>query len=76
MTATKEQEAISSRTSFPALLSAKHLQACGMTRSMAYQLLNREELPVVKIGERLFMNRDLFFEWLDNQARRCGEDAA
>jgi len=69
-TATKPQ-ATDTRAALPALLSAKHLQDCGVTRSMAYQLLNREDMPVVRIGERLFMNRDLFFDWMDSQARRA-----
>ena len=70
MTATAAQSQANPRAALPALLSAKHLQSCGVTRSMAYQLLNREDMPVIRIGERLFMNRDLFFEWLDGQARR------
>ena len=55
-------------TNFPKLLNAKHMQEMGLSRSMSYQLLNREDLPVVHIGERKFMNRDLFYTWLDLQA--------
>jgi len=40
----------------------------GMTRSMAYQLLNRADLPVVQIGMRKFMLRELFLGWLRKQA--------
>jgi len=72
MTATvaTQAQAINPRTVFPALLNAKHLQECGLTRAMAYQLLNREDMPVVQIGVRKFMNRDRFFEWMDNQSAR------
>ena len=56
------------RPALPALLNAKHLQSCGLSRSMAYQLLGREDMPVVRIGGRVFMNRDLFFQWMDEQA--------
>ena len=56
-TATKTQ-AVNPRAALPALLNAKHLQQCGLSRAMAYQLLNREDMPVIHIGERLFMNRD------------------
>jgi len=74
MTATMTQtQAASPRAALPDLLSHKHLQGCGLTRAMAYQLLNREDMPVVQIGERKFMNRDLFFQWMDNQARRARE---
>jgi len=64
-------QATDTRNTLPALLSAKHLmQAYGLTRSMSYQLLNREDAPVVKIGERLFMSRDRFDAWLDSQSAR------
>jgi len=61
MTATVTQpQAGSSRIAFPALLSAKHLQDCGLTRAMAYQLLNREDMPVVQIGVRKLRRTDNF----------------
>jgi len=63
-------QATNPRAALPALLDYKHLQACGMTRAMAYQLLNREDMPVVQIGVRKFMNRDRFFEWMDGQSAR------
>jgi len=70
-TATQTQET-ETRAALPALLSAKHLiQAYGLTRSMSYQILNREDAPVVRIGERLFMKRDLFDAWLDSQSSRA-----
>ena len=69
-TAATQTQASTTRAALPALLSYKHLQSCGLTRAMAYQLLNREDMPVVKIGERLFMNRDLFFDWMDSQSAR------
>jgi hypothetical protein len=69
MTATATMtQATSHRAALPALLNYKHLQACGLTRAMAYQLLNREDMPVVQIGTRKFMNRDRFFEWMDSQS--------
>ena len=54
---------------YPILLDAKALQALvPCSRSMAYQFLNREDLPVVIIGERKFMHRDLFLKSLEEQA--------
>lgn len=55
------------RTDFPVLMSARDLQQVGMSRTMAYQTLNRADAPYVVIGGRRFMNRDLFFSWLDAQ---------
>ena len=50
------------------LLDAVSLQAFGLSRAMAYQLLNRQDLPVVAIGRRKFMHRELFLKWLERQA--------
>ena len=61
-----------SRAELPILLSAKDIQSIGLSRSMAYQLMNRSDVPVVTIGGRKFINRDRFFEWIDNQTRTGG----
>ena len=50
------------------LWGAHELQQDGFSRSMAYQLLNREDLPIVKIGNRRFIHRELFQKWLEKQA--------
>ena len=60
-----DQRAVS-RNEFPALMSAKDLQALGMSRTMAYRMLNRTDVPTISIGGRRFMNRDRFFEWVDS----------
>lgn len=53
----------------PDLLDAHALQSqFGLSRSMAYQLLSRRDLPVVKIGRRRFMHKALFESWLAEQA--------
>lgn len=54
------------------LLSARDLQTlAGVSRRNAYQLLNREDLPVVHVGERKYMLTSDFMEWL-----RHGGDVA
>lgn len=50
------------------ILSARDLQGIGFSRSAAYQLLNRADLPVIRIGSRRFLHRQLFEEWLAAQA--------
>ena len=52
----------------PFLLSARDLVGMGIARSLAYQLLNRSDMPMVQIGGRKFMHRELFLDWLRNQA--------
>ena len=50
------------------LLSAADIQKMGVSRSTAYALLNRPDLPVVRIGQRKFMHAELFEEWIRKQA--------
>ena len=49
---------MNSRENLPMMLSANDIQAMGFTRTMAYNILNREDVPVVKIGSRKFIQRD------------------
>ena len=58
---------MNSRENLPMMLSANDIQAMGFTRTMAYNILNREDVPVVKIGSRKFIQRDKFFDWLDSK---------
>ena len=48
---------------------ARELQRAGFSRSMAYQLLSRPDVPVIVIGNRRFVHAALFREWLRNQAQ-------
>ena len=56
-------------TNVPELIDVHALQSqFGLSRSAAYQLLSRNDLPVVVIGRRRFMHRRLFETWLSEQA--------
>lgn len=61
---------MNSRENLPMMLSANDIQTMGFTRTMAYNILNREDVPVVKIGSRKFIQRDKFFDWLDSKDDR------
>ncbi len=52
------------------ILSAKDLQDMGFSRSMAYALFNRADVPVIHIGKRKFIRREKFLDWLAEQERR------
>lgn len=54
----------------PEILSAKDLQDMGFSRSMAYALFNRDDVPIIHIGKRKFIRREKFLEWLAEQERR------
>ena len=63
-------ESITKET-LPILLTSKEAKKIGISRSMFYKLANQDGNFTVKIGERLFIHRDKFFEWLDRIAD-CG----
>ena len=60
---------MNNRESLPMMLSANDIQTMGFTRTMAYNILDRDDVPVVKIGSRKFIQRDKFFDWLDSREK-------
>ena len=60
---------MNSRENLPMMLSANDIQAMGFTRTMVYKILSSDEIPVVKIGSRKFVQRDKFFSWLDSKEK-------
>ena len=57
------------KNEYPEMMTAEDLQNFGFTRSMAYAFLNREDVPVIRIGKRKFIRREKFYEWLETQER-------
>ncbi len=60
---------MNSRETLPMMLSANDIQTMGFTRTMAYNILDCDDVPVVKIGSRKFIQRDKFFDWLDSREK-------
>ena len=60
------------KNEFPEMLTAEDLQNFGFTRSMAYAFLNREDVPVIKIGKRKFIRKEKFYEWIEAQEQKRG----
>ena len=60
------------KNEFPEMLTAEDLQNFGFTRSMAYAFLNREDIPVIKIGKRKFIRKEKFYEWIETQEQKGG----
>ena len=58
---------MNSKENLPMMLSANDIQAMGFTRTMVYKILSSDEVPVVNIGSRKFVQRDKFFAWLDSK---------
>jgi hypothetical protein len=57
----------------PMMLSANDIQSMGFARTMVYKILNRKDVPVVKIGNRKFIRKDKFFAWLEER-EKMGKD--
>ena len=66
---TPEPNSATPRCSYPELLTVKDIQSLGIGRNMARALMNRADMPVITLSERVKrMHRDKFFAWLDAQA--------
>ena len=65
---------MNSRENLPMMLSANDIQTMGFTRTMVYKILSSDEVPVVKIGSRKFVQRDKFFAWLDSKEKSKIDD--
>lgn len=49
----------------PLMLNAEDVQAVmNISRAGAYQLMHREDFPVIMIGKRMVVPRDEFIEWV------------
>ncbi len=57
------------KNEYPEMMTAEDLQNFGFTRSMAYAFLNREDVPVIRVGKRKFIRKEKFYEWLETQER-------
>lgn len=57
----------------PLMMSAKHIQQLGFSRAAAYRMLNMSDMPVVRIGNRIYMHRDMFLEHLKKEASKLME---
>lgn len=51
------------------VLDAHDLMAMGFSRTQVYQLFNRADTPVIRVGKRVFMNAARFQDWLDSQTQ-------
>ena len=60
---------MNNKENMPIMLSANYLQSMVFTRTMAYSILNSDDVPVVKIGNRKFIQREKFFKLLDSKEK-------
>ena len=54
----------------PLMLNAEDIQAVmNISRAGAYQLMHREDFPVIVIGKRMVVPRDKFLEWVQQSTK-------
>ena len=53
------------RETLPLLLSARDVEKLGISKTMYYRLTHMASVPTILLGERRYIHRDRFFEWLD-----------
>ena len=46
--------------------------AMGIGRRQAYDLVNRSDFPVIRLGKRILIPRDAFLKWLEAQTADIG----
>ncbi|MEM4993020.1 MULTISPECIES: helix-turn-helix domain-containing protein [Priestia] len=55
---------------FPYILTAKHVQEIlGVGKEKAYQLMDGESFPVIKIGRHKKVQREAFFRWIKSHEK-------
>ena len=45
-------------------------QALNVGRNTAYELVNREDFPKIRLGRKIIIPRDAFLRWLDTQTQQ------
>lgn len=54
------------RSELPEVMTIKDIQEfLKISKNTAYDLIKREEFPVVRLGRLLRINREKFLEWFD-----------
>jgi len=56
-----------SKEELPVTLNAEHIAGyLGISRGMAYALLNNKNCPTLRLGRRHIVPRDLFLDWIES----------
>ncbi|MBQ2990899.1 MAG: helix-turn-helix domain-containing protein [Clostridia bacterium] len=46
-------------------------QALGIGRNQAYDLVNRDDFPKIRVGRKILIPRDALIRWLDKQTQQA-----
>lgn len=57
---------------YPIMLKAEHVaEILGITQRHAYEIMERKDFPLIRIGRLKRVNRDAFFKWLEQQSQQA-----
>jgi excisionase family DNA binding protein len=55
-------------TDYPLVLQVEHIsEILGISRRVAYEVMESKGFPLVRVGRLKRVNRDSFFKWLESQ---------
>lgn len=57
------------KSNYPLILEVKHIQEIlGVSKRRAYEIMDIEGFPLLRLGRSKKCPRDKFFDWLENEA--------
>lgn len=56
---------------YPLVLTAEHVaEILGISKRHAYEIMERRDFPLIRVGRLKRVTRDAFFAWLDEVQRQ------
>lgn len=60
---------------YPLVINANHItEILGISKRMAYRRMEENDFPTIQIGRSKYVNRDDFFEWLEQKKVKRGDN--
>lgn len=59
---------------YPLILTADHIaEILGVSKRIAYEVMEHKGFPLVRVGRLKRVNRDAFFKWIENKGGNVNE---
>lgn len=59
------------REDYPEVLRVEHIQEIlGVGKVRAYEIMEIDSFPLIRLGRKKMTPRDKFFEWLENESMK------
>ena len=60
---------------YPITMNAEQVRAVlGISRAKTYEVMHREDFPLIQFGKRMLVRRDAFKEWYEKQGNKQDEE--